>query len=242
MAQAGWADSAGSDKHWLTPIGVPDPLFDFEFEMALSIEREEIMGHLDSGEIGHGLFSDSDSEPPLTTPEPTPPSSPTQKPTANLDAHNFSPFPPHFPLDPNSQSAGETAPTSAARLPVGKVNCDNAGKKYYKSNKRRSHAKRKRDRAEQRKERETTGHPYEVRHATRQKHIHTSKAVTVDAGFDLAGIPISAPGYIGLRDGEEVKDNTAYKLDDLVGENSRFKFKLQKWDGRLANLILHQLT
>ncbi|KAF8220098.1 hypothetical protein L208DRAFT_1335779, partial [Tricholoma matsutake] len=25
---------------------------------------------------------------------------------------------------------------------------------------------------------------------------------------------------------------TAYELDDLVGENSCFKFKLQKWDGR----------
>jgi hypothetical protein len=106
LAQAGWADSVGPDKHWVPTIGVPDLLFDFESEMALSIEREEIMGYLDSGEIGHGLFGDSDSEPPLTTPEPTPPSSPTQKPMANLDAHNFLPFPPHFPLDLRSQSAG----------------------------------------------------------------------------------------------------------------------------------------
>ncbi|KAF8230341.1 hypothetical protein L208DRAFT_1144068, partial [Tricholoma matsutake] len=38
--------------------------------------------------------------------------------------------------------------------------------------------------------------------------------------------------YIGLCNTEELKDKTAYKLDDLVGENSSFKFKLQKWDGR----------
>ncbi|KAF8240778.1 hypothetical protein L208DRAFT_1230720 [Tricholoma matsutake] len=45
-------------------------------------------------------------------------------------------------------------------------------------------------------------------------------------------ISISAPGYIGLCDTEELKDKTTYGLDDLVGENSHFKFKLQKWDGR----------
>ncbi|KAF8241049.1 hypothetical protein L208DRAFT_1083907, partial [Tricholoma matsutake] len=39
-------------------------------------------------------------------------------------------------------------------------------------------------------------------------------------------------GYIGLCNTEELKDKTAYELDDLVGENSCFKFKLQKWDGR----------
>jgi hypothetical protein len=186
--------------------------------MASSIEREEMFGYLDSGAIGRGLFSDS----PFTTPEPTPPPSPTQEQTS-LDDQNPLPSPPHFP--PDRQSAhGETASTSAGRL----GNVEGAGKKYG-SNKKRSRAKRKRDRAEQRKEREAGVHPYEVRPATRQKHVHGSEAA--DAKLDLAGISISDPGYISLRDAEELKDKTAYKLDDLVGESSRFKFKLQKWDG-----------
>jgi len=201
------------DKPWPTPISAHDPSFNFESAIALSIEKEEKFGHLDSGEIGCGLFSDS----PLTTPEPTPPPSPTEKP-ASLDDHNFPPF----PRDPSSVP-GEIASTSAGRL-------ENAGKKYG-SNKQRSHAKRKRDRAEQRKEREAGAHPYEVRAATRQK-LHNSNLKAIDAKLDLTDIPISAPGYIGLRDTKESKDKTAYKLDDLVGENSRFKFKLKKWDGR----------
>jgi hypothetical protein len=59
--------------------------------------------------------------------------------------------------------------------------------------------------------------------------VHGSEAA--DAKLDLASISISDPGYISLRDAEELKDKTAYKLDDVVGESSRFKFKLQKWDG-----------
>ena len=213
------AQAALVDKHWPTPISVSDSLFDFESAMASSIEREELFGYLDSGEIGSGgLFSDS----PLTTPEPMPPPSPT------LDDHNSTPepFTPHFILDPQP-APGETASTFAGRLPMGEV--EGTGKKYG-SNKRRSHAKQKRERAEQRKEREATVGPYEVWPATCQKDIHNSKAV--DTALDLAGVPISAPGYIGLRDTEELKDKAAYKLDDLVGESSCFKFKLQKWDGR----------
>ena len=195
---------------------VPNLLFDFESATELSIKREEICGHLDNREIGYGLYSDS----PLTTPEPTPPQSPTQKLTSTLDN------PPHFPLDLSHPAAvGDSASPSAGQ--VNKV--ENKGKKY-KSNKKRSHAKRKLDRAERRKEHEANAHPYEPCPATRQTHICTSN--TVRTGLDLAGIPISKPGFIGLRDMEEVKDTGVYMLQDMVGPNSRFKFKLQKWDGR----------
>ena len=98
------------------------------------------------------------------------------------------------------------------------------------SNKKQGHAKWKCDRAEQRKEHEARVQPYEVCPASCMKHVHGSKAA--DAQLKLADIPILAPGYVGLHDTHELKDKTAYKLDDLVGENSRFKFKLQKWDGR----------
>jgi len=106
---------------------------------------------------------------------------------------------------------------------------ENMGRKYS-STKRRGHVKQKCDRAEWHKEHEARAHPYEVCPATHQKHVHGSTAV--DTKLDLMGISIMAFGYIGLCDAEELKDKTAYKLDNLVGKNSCFKFKLQKWDGR----------
>ena len=51
MVQAGLVD-----KPWPTPISVPDASFNFKSAMASSIEKEELLGYLDGGEIGHGLF------------------------------------------------------------------------------------------------------------------------------------------------------------------------------------------
>jgi hypothetical protein len=104
-----------------------------------------------------------------------------------------------------------------------------AGQKYH-SQKTRSHAKRKRERANEWKEREAGGQPYDVRASTHLKHMDQSN--TVDAEVNISDIPISAPGYIGLRDAKEQKDRVEYALDDLVGEGSHFKFKLQSWDGQ----------
>ncbi|KAF8230483.1 hypothetical protein L208DRAFT_1281632 [Tricholoma matsutake] len=122
-----------------------------------------MFGYLDSGKIGHSLFSDS----PLPTPEPTLPPSPTQKLTS-LDDHNL-------PLDPQLVP-GKTASTSAGQL-------ENAGKKYG-SNKQWSHAKWKRDRAEQQKEREARVHAYDVWPTTRQK-LHNPNSKAIDAKLDL---------------------------------------------------------
>ena len=115
---------------------------------------------------------------------------------------------------------------SAAPGPSGEA--EGAGKKYH-SNKMRSHAKRKRERANERREHEAGGQPYDVRASTRLKHVHLSKPI--DAKLNLADTPISAPSYIGLCDNEE-KDTMEYKLEDVVGMSSWFKFKLVKWDGR----------
>jgi hypothetical protein len=110
-----------------------------------------------------------------------------------------------------------------------------AGKKY-RSNKARSHARRKRQRTDERMEREAGGQPYHVRASTRLKHVHPSNAVA--ASLNLGDIPISAPGYIGLRDKNEEKDCTEYRLENVVGERSRFRFKLLKWDGRWGTSVL----
>ena len=162
---------------------------------------------------------------PLTSPEPTPPPSPAQHPTL-LDSLDPPPIGPLLPLGPPpvpaDSSSTATDPPSAVKT----------ASKRYRSNKQRSHAKRKRDRANERNVREAEGLPYDVRASTRLKHVHPSTAV--DGDLNLADIPISAPGYIGLRDKDVEKDETKYKLEDLVGEGSQFQFNYQKWDGRYA--------
>jgi hypothetical protein len=208
-----------ADNDWTTPICVPEASFDFESALATSIKMEELYGHLDDGELGYGIFNDS----PLTSPEPTPPPSPTQ-PTTWLDTLDTPlggslspPNPPQMPEDLPLTAAGTPGP---AKTTV----------KKYLSNKVRSHAKRKRERANKRKEREAGDQPYDAQASTRLRHVHSSSPM--DAKLDLAGIPISAPGYIGLREKIQANDRAQYKLEDLVGEGSRYKFKLVKWDGR----------
>ena len=79
-------------------------------------------------------------------------------------------------------------------------------------------------------EREAGGQPYDVRTPTRLKHVRPSNAA--NASLNLGDVPISGPGYIGLRDKNDEKDRTQYKLEDVVGAHSKFRFKLLKWDGR----------
>ena len=187
--------------------------------MASSIEREEMFGYLDSGGIGIGLFSAS----PLTSPEPTPPPSPAQKPafSDSQDPPSISPLSP-----PDPRLTPEDSPSTVTEPPA----VVNAAGRKYRSNKAKSHARRRRQRTDEWMEREAGGQPYDVRAPTRLKHVHPSNAV--NASLNLGDIPISAPGYIGLRDKNEEKDRTPYKLEDVVGERSKFRFKLQKWDGR----------
>jgi len=215
LPQAGLADSP-----WPTPISVPNASFDLESAMVLCVERVEMLGYSDSREIGCSLFSNS----PLTMPEPTPPPSPAPGPTSWDHQHPLAPLPPLPPFPPNPLPAhGEAMQTTSWQGEVENVS------RRHSHNKRRSHAQRRCNRAEWWKKQEASAHPYEVRHATHQKHVHGLKAV--DTHLDLVDISITLPGYISLHDVVELKE-AAYVLDDLVGGNSHFKFKLQKWDGR----------
>lgn len=194
-------------------------MFDFESELASAIRSEELFGYMDGGEIGNGLFSNS----PLTSPDPTPPPSPAQRSTA-LEGQDL---PPVCSLSPPDSQQMLGSSSSKVTDPAGEAK--KVGRRYV-SNKKRSHGKRKRERVNERKEREAGGQPYNVRASTRLKHVRQSNAV--DAAVNLADIPISAPGYIGLCTPGEQDDRVQYTLDGLVGPDSCFKFKLQKWDGR----------
>ena len=138
-------------------MSVPEPSFNFDSALALSIEMEEQYGHLDCGEVGYGLFSSS----PLTSPEPTPPPSPSHQPTP-LDGLDLPSI--RLPLPPDPQQMPRDS-SAAVESPGG---VKSAGR--YCSNKMRSHAKRKREGANERMERKAGGLPYEVRAPTRLKH------------------------------------------------------------------------
>jgi hypothetical protein len=59
---------------------------------------------------------------------------------------------------------------------------------------------------------------------------YAKKADFVFTSTETAQSKVTSTGYTGVDDRE--RSEVAYELDDLVGENSRFKFDLLEWDGR----------
>ncbi|KDR65472.1 hypothetical protein GALMADRAFT_43520, partial [Galerina marginata CBS 339.88] len=57
---------------------------------------------------------------------------------------------------------------------------------------------------------------------------HVKHAPTVHTAHDAKKIKIASTGYIGVRGKNSAQ---TFRLDELVGENSRFKFDLVEWDG-----------
>lgn len=68
-----------------------------------------------------------------------------------------------------------------------------------------------------------------VKPAIHQRHIAQASPI-VAHGFSLADKTPARTGYVGLRDHQAKK--RCYKLDELVGENSREGFSLVEWDGQ----------
>jgi hypothetical protein len=112
---AGWPTLAPPHQ---CPRCVPDASFDFESALASSIVQEELHGHLDSGEMGCGLFSPS----PLTSPKPKPPPSPAQQPTL-LDSKDLPSIGSLSPADPQRMPGDSSA---TAFDPPGGVKRDTA--------------------------------------------------------------------------------------------------------------------
>lgn len=121
---------------------------------------------------------------------------------------------PPLPPPPNNNPSTDAPLTSA--------------EKRKARNKRSARAIRKRKRVEERDARETKGPAgYELRPRTRSKHFKKAEGL----GSEYAGeeFPIAKTGYVAVR---QSKSSTAYRLSDLVGPKSRFRFDLVEWDGR----------
>lgn len=72
----------------------------------------------------------------------------------------------------------------------------------------------------------------QVREDLRLANKHLRHAEPVASSYNGDNFNISATGYIGKR---KNGDERTYSLDEMVGEDSIFKFTLKKWDGRLVS-------
>ena len=68
-----------------------------------------------------------------------------------------------------------------------------------------------------------------VRPSLRERHTASSTPVSVPS-FSLDPKTAAKTGYVGIRDSRASK--RVYKLDEMVGEGSKFKFNLLEWDGK----------
>lgn len=68
-----------------------------------------------------------------------------------------------------------------------------------------------------------------VKPSLRERHTASSTPVSVPS-FSMDAKTASKTGYVGIRDSKVTKQ--LYKLSEMVGEGSKFKFNLLEWDGK----------
>jgi hypothetical protein len=68
-----------------------------------------------------------------------------------------------------------------------------------------------------------------VRPSLRERHTASSTPVSVPS-FSLDTKTAAKTGYVGIRDSNASKK--VYKLSEVIGEGSKFKFNLLEWDGK----------
>jgi hypothetical protein len=68
---------------------------------------------------------------------------------------------------------------------------------------------------------------YSIKPALVNKHIRTAQSISTPLNVSKLRHTNTAYGGIAGESGDRV-----YRLEELIGENSHFKFKLQRWDGR----------
>lgn len=67
----------------------------------------------------------------------------------------------------------------------------------------------------------------QVRKGVKKNHIE--EAVPMPTDFDVNDFQATSTGYTGLGG---PKHNKVFPLAEMVGENSTYKFRLKKWEGR----------
>ena len=71
---------------------------------------------------------------------------------------------------------------------------------------------------------------YEARPDINKKFLENP--TTVQTRISMQGCKAASSGYIGIKG--NIPSSQVHELRDLVGETSKFHFKLQEWDGQLS--------
>lgn len=73
---------------------------------------------------------------------------------------------------------------------------------------------------------------YAPRPSTHDKYVEPS--VPLRTAMETKDAQVASTAYVGLND-VRTREGHTWLLEDLVGESSKFKFKLVQWDGKLSN-------
>lgn len=205
----------------LQKVQVANPLFDFAACLQIAIERDRLdytspppsppvspaslptFGELDNlGDLS-----------PLTTPESSPESSPVVLATDSL----LEPLPPDLSLlTPTKESKPKhSSDKKLSAKPDRRKARQHAAQKAW----------RKRKRAEKREE---VGNHYVARVNAYRKHVQS--AGSVKCAWDASKAAVSKTGFVAIR--EKKRARKQYRLDEVVGERSKHKFRKVEWDGR----------
>lgn len=205
----------------VTKIMTPEPACGFSFEQVLyeAVVRE-----------GENLDGDDTEGYPF---EPiTLPSSPMSPPTAPDALPNLLPLPPSFSLEPAPSAPLLRRPPepSSSTQPHKTPKCTR-GSADDMRRKNRANTKRAMRRLE---EKRATGYgDYVVKPRIINKYIRPAAAV--DVKFDAMKLRHTKSAYTGGR--IKAPSRRVYNVNELVGEDSIFKFKLKKWDGQYVTLF-----
>ena len=188
---------------------IADPQFDFNASLQVSIAREN--------DLRRALFSLS----PLSSPASTPPSSPgpTSHQPLQTDVEEFRPQsgPSHTKVTTPSDTASMNYPQTPSAT----------GTSKRKAKLKRT-SKTRRDRGRANKKASKSFAAYKTTSRLISRHVDSSHQITCDtAASELKNI--ASTGFVGLDDGSRSK--VVYKLEDLVGDQSRFRFQLHRWCG-----------
>jgi hypothetical protein len=207
---------------------VPAPGCEFDFELLLyeAVIRE---GENPDGDDTEGYPFDPITPSPASTPSapipgfwaPSLPPSPGPSNPANPTAPALPSFPPDPPVLTPHQTPLPSTPTPSAQAPK-----RTPGSADDIRRKRRGNQKRAMRRLEEK--RAAPYGDYIVKPRIINKYIRP--AIAIDVKFDALKLRHTKSAYTGGRLKSAAR--RVYSLDELVGGGSKFKFKLEKWDGR----------
>ena len=113
-------------------------------------------------------------------------------------------------------TTSQAAPTNLAAQEISKAS-------FRK--KKRSHKNRTKRRQAESHERGYAPHRESVKRAL---HKHVTPSNPIKTHLSIKKTDMASTAYIGLR---EQKSKKEYTLEELVGEKSKFGFRLVEWDG-----------